>query len=57
MLIRKAILLVIVIGLCTSVGFAQEKEKEEEVQEIYRAFGVSMTQGISGGICLPLTLG
>ena len=40
MSIQKAILSVVVTGLCASIGLAQEEKKE--VEESYRAFGVAM---------------
>ena len=53
MSIQKAILSVVVTGLCASIGLAQEEKKE--VEESYRAFGVSMSAGMAGVVEFHIT--
>jgi hypothetical protein len=47
MSIQNSLSTLVLAGLCAAVGFAQE-EREEKVEESYRAFGVAMGPGAAG---------
>ncbi len=55
MSIQKAIIPLILSGLCATLALGQEEKKEEKVEETYRAFGVSMNAGVAGVLEFHIT--